>query len=355
MKYIIGKRNKKKLRYIGKIYEKSEHKIPRELIDRKVINILRTLQRAGFVSYVVGGAIRDILVGKRPKDFDLVTNAVPKQICRLFRRARIIGKRFTIVLIPVGRNESVEISTFRSLNLDDNKNFGSIYEDVYRRDFSCNSLYYCPFRQVVLDFVDGMAHIRSGKLVPVYRYYSEDPVRILRAVKLSVQTRLSLSFFNRLLLVFYRKKLLGVSNSRKTEEFSKIMMMADSAEVIEQCFSQCLLQYITPNLHRWFREKKERLATYLNDQGKVSFHDKDDNGRRRVLGLQALLRHFIIEKRNERPVSLLVHIKQVKDLLYPLTLPNMELKTAIKSVLTRLAPVSRRVDRRSKGVKKLSS
>ena len=131
---------------VARIYSKEEHGIDRSLIDRDSVAVVSRLVSSGFESYLVGGAVRDLLLGKTPKDFDVATSASPRQVHRLFRNSRIIGRRFRIVHVAFG-NKIIEVSTFRSIkDHEENRDnqFGTIEEDASRRDFSINSLYYDP-------------------------------------------------------------------------------------------------------------------------------------------------------------------------------------------------------------------
>jgi len=197
-----------------------DHGIDPDLLDDHAVRVVRTLQDAGFQGYVVGGAVRDLLVGRRPKDFDVATDATPEQVKALFRRAFIIGRRFRIVHVVFGRgreHEVIEVSTFRALLaaesadqvagnektsraelsgkthvvdasgrvLRDNV-WGPQIEDAARRDFTVNAMYYDPVTRTVVDYHGGWADVRSRVLRmigdPVTRY-REDPVRLLRVAR----------------------------------------------------------------------------------------------------------------------------------------------------------------------------
>lgn len=158
--------------------------------------VLQRLHHAGFEAYLVGGAVRDLLLGIEPKDFDVATNATPQQVCQIFRRSRIIGRRFPIVHVMIGP-ETIEVSTFRSGGkvhqnehgriMRDN-HYGTIDQDAMRRDFTCNALYYDRQHQHIIDYHNGVADIAARKIVmigePLARY-QEDPVRLLRAIRLA--------------------------------------------------------------------------------------------------------------------------------------------------------------------------
>lgn len=200
------------------------HGINPELVDDRAFNVVRTLKKAGFEAYIVGGAVRDLMVGLAPKDFDVATSATPEEVKALFRRAFIIGRRFRIVHVVFGRgreHEVIEVSTFRAyLSAPDSEPvggnektskaalagmqhavgasgrvlrdnvWGTQQEDAVRRDFSINAMYYDPERQVVVDYHGGVEDTRKRVIRmigdPVLRY-REDPVRIIRAVRFAAK------------------------------------------------------------------------------------------------------------------------------------------------------------------------
>ena len=181
------------------------HKAAKVGIDRRNVSVaaLKTvegLQKAGFRAFVVGGAVRDLMLGLRPKDFDVATDATPEEVQRTFRRARIIGRRFRLVHVLFGP-ETIEVSTFRAANAENletdahgrvlrDNTFGEQHEDAARRDFTINALYYDPLSDTVLDYHRGVEDLQRKTLrmigEPAQRY-REDPVRMLRVVRFAAK------------------------------------------------------------------------------------------------------------------------------------------------------------------------
>lgn len=185
-----------------RIIPRDQHTISRKDISPNALRVLYRLRDAGFAGYLVGGAVRDLLVGGHPKDFDVATNATPEQVKQLFRNCRLIGRRFRLAHVVFG-NEIIEVATFRA-NSDDGSGdremengrlvrdnvYGSVEDDAVRRDFTANALYYAIEDFSVRDYVGGFEDVqaRTLKLIgdPEQRY-QEDPVRMLRAVRLAAK------------------------------------------------------------------------------------------------------------------------------------------------------------------------
>ncbi len=183
-----------------RLFGPDAHPVRRSQLSRAAIDVTRKLQQAEFKAFIVGGAVRDLLLGITPKDFDIATDATPEQIKPLFRRAFIIGRRFRLVHVLAGP-ETVEVSTFRGKQVGDDTAdehgrllsdnvFGVQAEDAVRRDFTINALYFDPATESVWDYVGGVADVKAKKLRligdPVTRF-REDPVRMLRAVRLAAK------------------------------------------------------------------------------------------------------------------------------------------------------------------------
>lgn len=231
------------------------HGIAREQISYGSKKVTDGLQAAGYQAWVVGGAVRDLLLDKTPKDFDVATDATPEEVRRVFRRSRIIGRRFRLVHVMFGE-ELVEVSTFRRMIEDEDaqtdvhgrllrdNEFGDQEQDAARRDFTANALYYNPTTQEIVDYHDGYADTRDGVLRmignPEVRY-REDPVRMLRAVRLAAKLAIKLDAATRAPIATMKGLLDNVPEARLLDEVLKMLLSGRSVE--------CILKLRKLNLH----------------------------------------------------------------------------------------------------------
>ena len=277
----------------------SIHKIKKTQIDVNALRIINRLNNYGYDAYIVGGAIRDLLCGKKPKDFDVVTNATPRQIKSIFSNSRIIGKRFRLAHIYFG-NSIIETATFRKTldgNIykknEENKNkktklppdniFGTIEEDYGRRDFTLNALYYDPNNETIIDFVNGYEDIKKNLINPIQnpsKSFKEDPVRMLRAVKYS--TILSFTLKGHILkkIKKYASELERISTSRLYEEITKIFKSRKAKNIFLSLENSNLLKYLIPflaeDLKKTDREMIlkdiEKLDTILSNDESININ-----------------------------------------------------------------------------------
>jgi len=230
------------------VYAKDKHGIDREAISRCARRTCEELQRAGYATFVVGGAVRDLLLGRRPKDFDIATNATPEEVRSVFRRSRIIGRRFQIVHVLCGA-DMVEVSTFRAHfarepdedNVDEHGRmlsdnvFGTQAEDALRRDFTVNALFYDPVKEEVWDYVHGVKDLKARKLVMIgdpETRYREDPVRMLRAARLSAKLGLEIDPKTQAPIHTLRHLLENVPHARLFEEILKLLLSGNAVECV---------------------------------------------------------------------------------------------------------------------------
>jgi poly(A) polymerase len=235
-------------------------------VDSEAVFITERLQANGYETYIVGGAVRDLILGKKPKDFDIASAASPARIKKIFRNSRIIGHRFRLVHVYFGPR-IYEVSTFRSIKDGPTGNtFGTIEEDVLRRDYTLNALFYDPLKQIVVDYVGGMKDIRSRKIrpiIPLSSIFTDDPVRMIRAVKYSAATGFALPLALKWTIKKYRSLLRDVSPSRLTEEIFKIIHSSQAAAIVENLELFGLYQYLQPRASELFKTRNGFKSRYL--------------------------------------------------------------------------------------------
>ena len=230
----------------ARIYGPETHPVRRTQLSRGALEVTRKLQQAGFKAFVVGGAVRDLMLGIAPKDFDIVTDATPEQIRPLFRRAFIIGRRFRLVHVLAGP-ETVEVSTFRARQtgedaadehgrlLSDNV-FGTQAEDAVRRDFTINALYFDPATDSVWDYVGGVADVKARRLRligdPVTRF-REDPVRMLRAARLAAKLGLAIEAKTAAPITRLAPLVQNVPPARVFDEMEKLLLSGHAVESLK--------------------------------------------------------------------------------------------------------------------------
>jgi len=234
---------------------RGQHDLTRDAISPATAKVCAALRGAGFSGYVVGGAVRDLLLGITPKDFDVATNARPEQVRPLFRRAIIIGRRFRLVHVMLGP-ETIEVSTFRAADpetaekdehgrvLRDNV-FGTQEEDARRRDFTVNALYFDPQTEELVDFHGGLADLKRRVLRVIgdaETRYREDPIRMLRAVRLAAKLGLTLDPATRAPIRELAPLLERVPPARLFDEMLKLLLSGHA--------SACLRQLREVGLHK---------------------------------------------------------------------------------------------------------
>ncbi len=344
------------------IYTKLEHGITKEKIDADALKIIERLRGAGFSAYIVGGAVRDLIVGNVPKDFDIVTDATPSRIKRIFRNARIIGRRFRLVHVVFGP-KIFEVSTFRStVDGSVGNEFGSMDEDVKRRDFTLNALYYDPVKEQVIDYVGGMRDIKKHVLRPVIaldRIFVEDPVRMLRAVKYSAMTGARMSFSLRYKIRKSAHLLETVSASRLTEELLKIINSGRAYDIVREALETDLYMYLQPAATSLIYESKDFESSYmkhLQALDELSASDGDVRlGRKLVFIVQDFIETLTDWKKEValRTPSGELYIRtwsECRKYVLPMNPQRTELEFAVRSVLQTLGVAVRSSKKRRKPI-----
>lgn len=235
------------------VIRRRQHRLDPNVFNPRALRIIQRLQNSGYQAYLVGGCVRDALLKRQPKDFDIATSATPEQIRKEFRNSRIVGRRFKLVHIFFER-EIIEVATFRtSYPIKDkgdygknvsSKNgrilrdnfYGTLEEDVYRRDFTINALYYNPIKQTILDYTGGFPDLEKGiiRLIGNAKTrYIEDPVRILRAVRFSAKLNLGIENNTVRPIDSTSHTLREVPSPRLFEEILKIFLSGYSLDAFE--------------------------------------------------------------------------------------------------------------------------
>lgn len=249
-----------------KVYSTKKHTIRNKAISKNSLTVINRLNSAGYDAYLVGGGVRDLLLGLSPKDFDIVTNAHPSEIRKEFRNCRIIGRRFRLAHILFGR-EIIEVATFRANEVEEESKhfqtnrdgfiirdniYGTIDEDALRRDFTINALYYDVRSQSIIDYCDGVSDIKARKIRligdPVERFH-EDPVRIIRAIRF--EAKLGFTIDPKLLrpIAEHAHLLHLVSPSRMYDEVLKLFLTGHGVQSFKGLMHYDLFEILFPETY----------------------------------------------------------------------------------------------------------
>jgi poly(A) polymerase len=309
-------------------YQKAQHHINRADISEAAIKTCEGLQRAGFHAFVVGGAVRDLILQRYPKDFDVATNATPEDVRSVFRRSRIIGRRFRLVHVVFGQ-ETIEVSTFRSAhagNSDvDNANtdehgrllrdnvYGSQADDAIRRDFTMNALFYDPATEEVWDYVNGLHDIEKKRVVMIGEpeaRYREDPVRMLRAARLAGKLGFEVEAKTASPIAELKPLLANVPEARLFDEMLKLLLSGHALECIERLRAYGLHSLLMPSLESLLTDTAMKPFVTLALE-RTDSRIRDDRGVSPAFLFAALFwfpmmtRCRALEARGERPLAAL--------------------------------------------------
>ena len=284
------------------VIPRAEHPVSREDISENALKVLYRLHNAGFEAYLVGGCVRDILLGKHPKDFDVTTNATPEQVKGLFRNCRLIGRRFRLAHVVYGR-EIIEVATFRGHHQesddDDEQDsvlskqsdhgqllrdnvFGTIEEDAQRRDFTINAMYYNIADFSITDFAGGMASIKAREIAligdPALRY-REDPVRMLRAVRFAVKLNMHISDKSAKPIYELASLLAHIPAARLFEEILKLLLSGQGLDTFRMLLQYQLFEPLFPQLAPLLQDQNSREMRFV-EQVLINTDNRINTGQR---------------------------------------------------------------------------
>ncbi|TVQ70079.1 MAG: polynucleotide adenylyltransferase PcnB [Oceanospirillales bacterium] len=266
-----------------RIIPESEHKVPRQRLDDNAMKVVYRLHDAGYDSFLVGGCIRDLLLGEKPKDFDVATSAHPEEAVELFHRGRLIGRRFKLLHVRFGR-ELIEVATFRAghdsednddgeqgrqaasgLILRDNV-YGTIEEDALRRDFTVNALYYCAKDYSIYDFANGYPDLQK-KIIRMIgdpeQRYREDPVRMLRAARFAAKLGFEIESETAKPIHQLSSLLARIAPARLFDESLKLLQSGYGAAAFRQMQRFDLFRYLFPLTHAQLEDSEWPTATLV--------------------------------------------------------------------------------------------
>ena len=254
------------------IFDRSQHPISRSMMSRNAVKVLNRLHQAGYGAYLVGGGVRDLMLEREPKDFDVATDATPEEVKALFRNCRLIGRRFRLAHVHFGR-EIIEVATFRSgqdgsessaeqtedgMILRDNQ-YGTLEEDAWRRDFTINALYYNIGDFSVVDYTGGVEDLERGQIRLIgdpEQRYREDPVRMLRAVRFAVKLGFQIENSTEAPIRSLANLLEQIPQARLYEEFLKMFQAGQALETFEKLRHYDLFRYLFPMTDRMLAEEE---------------------------------------------------------------------------------------------------
>ncbi len=246
------------------IIPRSKHRLSRQNISDSALKVLYRLNRSGYNAYLVGGGVRDVLLGLHPKDFDVATNAHPEEIHQIFRNSRLIGRRFRLVHVFYP-HEIIEVSTFRAglennpkadyevavpLTVEDNT-YGTIEEDAWRRDFTINALYYDIKNFSLIDYTNGLKDIHDGVIRmigdPTQRFH-EDPVRLLRAIRLAAKLNFRIEAATEKILLGLQHLMSHIAPARLFNEMLKLFFKGHALNSFQKLVETGYLKTLFPAL-----------------------------------------------------------------------------------------------------------
>lgn len=289
------------------VLKRSEHTFTRRKISQHALKVLYRLHEAGYAALLVGGGVRDVLLGLSPKDFDIATNASPEEVAALFRNSRLIGRRFRLVHVHFGR-QIVEVATFRAAPKQDNFDpnqagrradgmitrdnvYGTLEEDIFRRDFTINAIYYNIADYTLIDYVGGMKDLKSGciRIIgdPLQRY-REDPVRMLRAIRFAAKLKFNIHPHTEKPIYEHAKLIVNVPAARLFDEYLKLFLSGYSEVSFRLLRQYGFIAILFPSLERIFAEGE--ITTTIERFLQSALHNTDE----RIREDKPVSSHFLL-------------------------------------------------------------
>ena len=308
------------------VVNRDEHNVSRRNIDQDCLKVMRRLNSNGHKAFLVGGAVRDLLLGKKPKDFDVGTDAKPEEVRRLFRNSRTIGRRFKLNHIYFRGGKIIEVATFRkSSEADDDNNYGDAETDAFRRDLTINGMFYDLSDFLVIDYVGGIKDINSEvvRIIgnPDVRF-KEDPVRMIRAVRHAARAGFKITPKTRKSICKNSGLILEASEVRVYEEFIKDLKCGSSWVAMQLYQETGLLEHVFNSLDRSINKSKrsvwERLDVILKSIDKKCSKKSDYYNTGLILAsiLYANLDSRLLEQQDEEILYLWGLIDERPDFNY---------------------------------------
>lgn len=259
------------------VLPRAQHNLSRSSIDEDALKVLYRLSSAGHIAYLVGGGVRDLLLGRSPKDFDISTSAHPREVRRLFRNCRLIGRRFRLAHVVFGPNKIIEVSTFRrkaeepppgsDLLVRDDNTFGTPEEDAQRRDITINGLFYDIATFSVIDFVGGLGDLERRTIQTIgdpHVRLREDPVRMLRVVKFAARLGFRISEVDLAAIREHRADILRASPERLRLELARLLGSSNAVAAFQLLHETGLLDILAPELTAQARNAQAEIYRDLS-------------------------------------------------------------------------------------------
>lgn len=350
-----------------RIYSFEEHQLCMKKIDSDALYVMQKLRSAGYIAYLVGGSVRDLLLRKNPKDFDICTSAQPEEIKKIFRNCILVGRRFRLAHIRFGK-KILEVSTFRSgdnerdeLIVRDNK-WGTAKEDALRRDFTINALFYDPDSQSIIDYIGGFEDIQKQILRTIgqpFIRFRQDPVRMLRMLKFQARFGFIIDNSSHIALLECRQEIMKSSPARILEELLRMLESKASESFFRLLAEHGFMHLLMPSLGYFLDSNDaEEVFSFLKEIDSY-FMESDNASLPRAVLLAALVFPILEKKIHIRYLNrdIVPHLGQIyeevhellDEIFRPFIHLSRKLRTSLQSILIsqyRITPFDSKKPRR---------